>query len=837
MKFPSRTLFLSASLLLGSMFCAADEEKPAPQNDLKVLPDVTPVLSLDFEAAPIGSLQGGAKVDKLNLKHPEYPDFPENNRSLNLPGTNDALKITDSDLGEDKLRFKNGETITIEAWVRLDSIQNGSYTYLIGKGRNNNPKFTQGNQNWALRLQGHNGMARPTFLFRSAGKNPDWHRWVSTEGFLDDGGWHHVAVTYTFGKPDSIHAFVDGAKLEKGEWDMGGKTTDEPVNDADFIMVGTGNGGGGGNTLRGALDEVKVYRSAVPDPILASRYAHVPPPSPIDPDKVPAGKVLVELCDRGVPAANAWPRRAPVASESYLAEHFAFPHIPHKYIDTGIRADRHIPYILRASSKITLPAGKHRFLLRGRNSARLTIDGKKLIQTAFIPGDRGGQGLVSHQDNFLDLGDPDFRFVPTGNTEGWCEFETKGGEHFIIMDLIVGGKTTRPEPGEGTLAISLEGTQTWQVLSPTDEKVAYTDEAFPKFAEKLEARVDKMNAERRAAALAEHDDYWNKRREIAKDYLAKSEDIPVPAPSQDYPAHNAIDHFLNARIVKVSEQQKNIKKDGVHFYDEVYPILKEKCFSCHQGEKAKGDLRLDTLAAAIEGGEFDGPAIEPGDAEHSALIDRIREDDPEAVMPPKGDPLSKEPQDTIARWINEGAVWPEVDADYIHLTELSDDLTFLRRVYLDTVGVPPTLDEIRSFTENTAKDKRAQVIDQLLEDPRWADNWMGYWQDLLAENPNILNPTLNNTGPFRWWIHEALLDDKPMDLFATELLRMRGSERFGGPAGFATATQNDVPMAAKGMIVSAAFLGVEMKCARCHDSPTRSSLQKDLFALGAMMQR
>ncbi len=66
---------------------------------------------------------------------------------------------------------------------------------------------------------------------------------------------------------------------------------------------------------------------------------------------------------------------------------------------------------------------------------------------------------------------------------------------------------------------------------------------------------------------------------------------------------------------------------------------------------------------------------------------------------------------------------------------------------------------------------------------------MGYWQDVLAENPNIINPTLNNTGPFRWWLYESFRDNKPMDLFVTELLRMKGSNRFGGPAGFGVAAQ------------------------------------------------
>ena len=125
-------------------------------------------------------------------------------------------------------------------------------------------------------------------------------------------------------------------------------------------------------------------------------------------------------------------------------------------------------------------------------------------------------------------------------------------------------------------------------------------------------------------------------------------------------------------------------------------------------------------------------------------------------------------------------MWPEIRADRTEVTALTDDLSFLRRVYLDVVGVPPSLEEIAAFQKNP--DRKA-LIDKVLADPRWADHWMGYWQDVLAENPNILNPTLNNTGPFRWWLYESLRDNKPMDFFVTELLRMKGSERLGGPAG------------------------------------------------------
>lgn len=165
---------------------------------------------------------------------------------------------------------------------------------------------------------------------------------------------------------------------------------------------------------------------------------------------------------------------------------------------------------------------------------------------------------------------------------------------------------------------------------------------------------------------------------------------------------------------------------------------------------------------------------------------------------------------------------------------LCDDEAFLRRATLDTVGLIPTPEEIAAFRRDP---DRTRAIDRLLADPRWADHWVGYWQDVLAENPGILKPTLNNTGPFRWWLHQALADNLAMDRFATELVRMGGSKMYGGPAGFGLATENDAPLAAKAHILGQAFLGVEMQCARCHDAPFHPFHQRDLFGVAAMLGR
>ncbi len=819
---------------------APPQEAPA-QNDSVKTPVIPPLAKWTFDTTEPGKMSGQAVIAE-GPEAPMYPGFAKGNKALSLEGKNGAITVTEADIPNSNFRFIQGETITIESWVKIEDLKKGSYIYLIGKGRNGSKTFTAENQNWALRLKNEDGEALPTFLFRSRNEKTqaeNYHRWVAKEGFTAGSGWHHVAVTYTFGNPESIVSYVDGKKIKAGTWDMAGKTTEPPVSDADHIVIGPGNGGGPSNTLNGMIDEIAVYRGAVPDATLAQRYLFVPPPVVVDVSKLKAGRVLMEVCE-DVPPKNSWPAIQPAATESYTEDVFGFFETPQKYIDTGVRADRPIPYILRASAKVTLPAGKHRLLVRGRSSSRLNVDGKQLLLTGFTKADSGGHNHVAEQSTFLDLGDPDFRFAPPGTEEAWCEFESKGGEHVFVLEQMIGGivgaAKRRPEVGEGVVAISYEGTHTWELLSPGSRKVAYNDKGWADYEKERRDWLQNFNQQRRADARAEHAKYWEKRRENVKAFLASSADVNVPAPVKGYPVNNAIDQFINAKIDTVAHQYSDAKKEGVNFYKEVMPILETKCFSCHQGNKTKGDLKLNTLEHAMKGGKSDGAAIVPGDHSKSSLYERITNTDEDYIMPPKGEPLTAAQQNTIKRWIDEGANWPEMNVEFTDLTGQSDDLAFLRRVSLDTIGVPPTVEEIEAFTKSTDKDKRAKAIDRLLADSRWADKWMGYWQDVLAENPNMLNPTLNNTGPFRWWIHESLLDDKPLDLFVTELLRMKGSSRFGGPAGFGVAAGNDVPMAAKGTIVSSAFMGVEMKCARCHDAPSHESTQEQLFQLAAMLQ-
>jgi hypothetical protein len=455
-----------------------------------------------------------------------------------------------------------------------------------------------------------------------------------------------------------------------------------------------------------------------------------------------------------------------------------------------------------------------------------------------------GELPFEQQDNYLNLG-PDFRFAPPGNREVWTHIEFSGDPSEVVLETMIGNSGAekkdpfRPELGETVVAVSLEGSESWHLLSPGARTVAYTDAGWAAYEAERRTRLDAMNAQSRAAQRQKHGLYWTRRREEAAAWLNSTPEEPVPPLPPGFPAYNAIDNFIAARISEVARDYKpsSTGAKDVDFYREIKPILETKCYDCHQGKKVKGGLRLDVRETAFKGGNGDGPAIVPHRPQESALMQRVTSTDPDEVMPAKGERLSADEIGLLRRWIDEGASWPAVPRQNLELPPLADDLTFLRRVTLATVGVVPSEAEIGDYLAMPASVRRTQAIDRLLEDPRWADAWMGYWLDVLAENPNLINPLLNNTGPFRWWIYESLLDNKPLDLFATELIRMEGSERFGGPAGFGTASANDVPTAAKGVIIGAAFLGVEMKCARCHDSPTHASKQKDLFELAALMQR
>ncbi len=695
-------------------------------------------------------LQAGAELGD-GPRPPEYPPFGDTNHAIILGKPGASLRIPDP--GADSIYdFKKGDSITLEAWVRCDQLGNGQNSYIIGKGRTGRPGQPAHNQNWGLRLREEDGTARVSFVFRderdATSKGEEfWHRWTANTGFLPGQGWHHVAVLYTFGKSDSVRGFLDGTMVG-GEWDMGGATELGPWIDDDEVWLGTSMGGSAGSSLRGGIDEVAIYRKLVNAETLKARFQRLTPAPVVKLEELPKGLVRVEVLEHRVNEnesstgdwtvndsdagkSNAgfeasWGNVPTTVTESWTEPAFALAGLIAKYSPRGVMRDRSIPFLLRLSAAVTLPAGEHRVLVRAMRGGRLSVDGEIVATSALFPK-AAGPSRASDAEAVADQLEVQFvkemSILPPGHSEAMATIKSDGKPHVFTFETFVGGKNLRPELGQPLVALST-GDAPFRLLAANDQWFDVSDEAMSHYAREQQARVAQLAAGRRMHA--DEVAYWKMRHDLARAEIAKKPPVTVPEIRNPQSAiRNPIDAFVVEKLDKAGVQP----------------------------------------------------------------------------------------------------------------SALTDDSSFLRRATLDTIGLVPTPEELTAFLTDTSKDKRAKAIDRVLADPRWADQWVPYWQDVLAENPAILKATLNNTGPFRFFLRDALRDNWPMDRFVTALVSMEGSLRNGGTAGFGLATQNDLPMANKAQIISSAFLAMEMKCARCHDAPNHPFNQADLFAISAMLQR
>lgn len=802
-------LFIAA-LVIASAACAAE---PAPVAHW----------SLDGDAPDLGKAEGGVVFQQEGPSPRQFKHIAAGNRAARFEAAKGGfIRVKDTGKGS-IFDFDNGDAITLEAWVNPISAPKGGNVYILGKGRTANPGQDANNQNYGLRLWDSGGFLRLSFLFRSRKDGDhagDWHRWTTTGGFAAGSGWHHVAVTYEFGKPETIRGYIDG-EAAPGAWDMGGATKQAPVVDNDEVWLGTSMGRKESVSFDGLMDEVRLYRGVLPEKTLAARYP-VAPYVPVLPDGgLPKDKVRVEIVENIAKAAK-WPRQYPPPVDVYEEDVFGFFQVAQKYTDTGVRGARSNPYLLRALANVALSRGRHELLMRVRGQGRLWMDGKVIAEIAFGHTGGGAHNEVEYAE--AETSGPVLRLLGPGDRETRVTVEGDGKPHAFVFEMIAGNGRVRTTLGETSISVRrADGLQV--LLTPSQRVVPLTDDGWDAYRKERLAFYAKLDQQRRLALRARQDDYWEKRHAEAKQIIAAKPALE---------GAEGIDALLAASWAK-SNAASAKAAGGIDFEKQIKPILAENCYRCHE-EKAKGGLRLNTLEAAQKGGESGRPAIVPGKPAESHLMSMIHPDAGDDVMPPKGDPLTEAQRKLLADWITQGATYASAGKK-IEPAPLAGDLEFLRRVTLDTVGVVPSAEEVAAFLAEDSPQRRARAIDRLLNDPRHADHWTAYWQDVLAENPNILKPSLNNSGPFRFWIHEALSDNLPMDRFVTELVMMEGGVLAGGPAGFSMAAQNDVPMAAKAHILSTAFLGQEMTCARCHDSPYHQSKQRDLFEMAAMLNR
>lgn len=313
----------------------------------------------------------------------------------------------------------------------------------------------------------------------------------------------------------------------------------------------------------------------------------------------------------------------------------------------------------------------------------------------------------------------------------------------------------------------------------------------------------------------------------------------------------------------------------VDFAHEIVPLLKQKCGNCHSGTQKEGAFSFNTREDLIAGGES-GAAIVPRQASAGELIARITTEDEFSRMPPEGDPLTPEQIGLLKRWIESGAQWepgftfgeqlyepplkprrPELPPvvngrnnpiDRILDTQLASenrpmpeplgDEAFLRRAYLDLIGLLPTPAERAAFLNDSSPDKRIKLVDALLaRDINYAEHWLTFWNDLLRNDYAGTGFITGGRTQISKWLYEALVTNKPYDQFVRELIAPPTSDSAGFAGGIKWRGEVSAGQTVEiqfAQNVGQSFLGINLKCASCHDSFIDRWKLKDAFGLAAI---
>ena len=304
----------------------------------------------------LGGTLGGKSLSVVaGPRSPMFPKFGgEQNTAIEFQAGSGWIEIADP--GESSaLDFDNGEAITLEAWVNpAKDIETAGLVYLLGKGRTSRSGEHSINQNYGLRLKtivskNQSTRAALSFLFRSRGEEGDWHRWTSRGSFIMGDGWHHVVLTYEFGKPESIRGYIDG-KQTPGKWDMGGKTDRPPYLSNDKLWLGTSMEQAPASSLNGAMDEVAIYRKALSAEQIQSHFELKLPELAVDWEGVNDQEILLKIFEN-IPDDKSWLFRTVDLSDTFRSDWLAFPSIPQKYNNQGLIIDRSNPFLLRALTR------------------------------------------------------------------------------------------------------------------------------------------------------------------------------------------------------------------------------------------------------------------------------------------------------------------------------------------------------------------------------------------------------------------------------------------------------------------------------------------------------
>jgi hypothetical protein len=326
-------------------------------------------------------------------------------------------------------------------------------------------------------------------------------------------------------------------------------------------------------------------------------------------------------------------------------------------------------------------------------------------------------------------------------------------------------------------------------------------------------------------------------------------------------------------------------EEASEFYEKsVGPLLRTSCLPCHNDRNRSGGLALDSRESVLQGGSR-GPAVKPGSPAESLLVHAIEHTG--ALKMPLTGRLKPQEVAILRTWVEKGLPWadarprhwafqppvrPELPAvrdtswprnpiDRFVLARLeregikpspaADRYTLLRRVSLDLIGLPPSPEEIRAFVSDTARDAYEKVVDRLLASSHYGERWGRHWLDIAryADSDGYTIDAPRQMWKYRDWVIHALNRDLPYDQFVIEQLAGDLLPDATTDQIVATGFHRNTPSNYEGGIdfeqyrveavadrvatTGAAFLGLTLGCARCHDHKYDPIKQREFYQIFA----
>ncbi len=351
--------------------------------------------------------------------------------------------------------------------------------------------------------------------------------------------------------------------------------------------------------------------------------------------------------------------------------------------------------------------------------------------------------------------------------------------------------------------------------------------------------------------------------------------------------------LLNALPTTPIGQAKESPSSQVDYLSQVAPILKKNCYPCHGARVQTNGLRLDSRQHALRGGDSGKPLIVPGKSGHSFLFQVLSatESDSFKRMPPSPTLLGAADIDLIRRWIDEGAQWPEEVRSLQHwafvkpvrpsLPKIEDQAwvrnpidsfvlarlrsealgpspeapkeVLARRLYLDLIGLPPTLQELEIFLQDRGPEAYGRLVDRLLSSSHYGERWARSWLDAAryADTNGYEKDRVRSIWPYRDWVIDALNRNLPFDQFTVEQLAGDMLPQASRDQMVATGFHRNTMLNEEGGVVveefrfasivdrvnttATVFLGLTLSCAQCHDHKYDPLSQREYYQFFAFL--